>query len=251
MRKYLLLCTALTISSSAYAALDCATPPTCEEWGFTMTTSDCAGQFSLKCPFDSGLLFCEKEKITTIPCTIGSVLYDDLQCYNSTPSGKKAVAAVFDSTNRLAIGLNDASSRLPWSSKTRDISELTNYILQNDAVTSTETGYYNNTAIIRMGGNYSSSNYASGYCHNSRDGGFLVGRWWLPSAKEWAVGIYSNITAINAGLEKAGGTALTMSDYWTSTENSSTAAWVFAVDRVALNTYNKMGTYFVRCGMGY
>ena len=64
MRKYLLLCTALTISSSAYAALDCATPPTCEEWGFTMTTSDCAGKFVLRCPREpnnDNAVFCTKE----------------------------------------------------------------------------------------------------------------------------------------------------------------------------------------------
>ena len=58
MKKYLLLCTALTISSSAYAALDCATPPTCDELGYAQTETDCAGQFILKCPFDETAVFC-------------------------------------------------------------------------------------------------------------------------------------------------------------------------------------------------
>ncbi len=60
MKKYLLLCTALTISSSAYA-LDCATPPTCDELGYTMSSDDCAGQFMLKCPFDETKVFCGGE----------------------------------------------------------------------------------------------------------------------------------------------------------------------------------------------
>ncbi len=57
MKKYLLLCTALTISSSAYA-LDCATPPTCDDLGYTQSASDCAGQFMLKCPFSDEDFFC-------------------------------------------------------------------------------------------------------------------------------------------------------------------------------------------------
>ena len=252
MKKYLLLCSALVVASSVQAAdINCATLPTCSELGFTMSADDCAGQFTLKCPFDSSLLFCEKEKIATIECMMGSVLYDDLQCYSSTPSNRTAVAVVFDPTNRLAIGLNDAPSRLPWSRETRDISELTNCEITNEVVTSAETGYYNTTTLSRYGDVYTSSNYAPGYCLNSKDGGFLAGRWWLPSGKEWMASIYINKTAINAGLEKAGGTALTESDYWTSTENGSTTAWTLAIDRGVPGPYNKTGSYFVRCGMGY
>ena len=57
MKKYLLLCTALVVASSAYA-LDCATPPTCAQLGFTMSADECAGKFTLKCPFDNTNVFC-------------------------------------------------------------------------------------------------------------------------------------------------------------------------------------------------
>ncbi|MBE6443504.1 MAG: hypothetical protein E7020_02410 [Alphaproteobacteria bacterium] len=57
MKKYLLLCSALVVASSAYA-LDCATPPTCEDLGFTMSADECAGKFTLKCPFDNTNVFC-------------------------------------------------------------------------------------------------------------------------------------------------------------------------------------------------
>ena len=65
MKKYLLLCSALTVASPAQVAalssdrtdlpsqttkLDCATPPSCAEWGFTMSVDDCTGKFVLRCP---------------------------------------------------------------------------------------------------------------------------------------------------------------------------------------------------------
>ena len=97
MRKYLLLCTALTISSSAYAALDCATPPTCDELGYTQTETDCAGKFTLKCPLDNTKLFCIGEDV--IKCEDGgyypalptgyiceTVTYENLSCYKNCSS---------------------------------------------------------------------------------------------------------------------------------------------------------------------
>ena len=58
MKKYLLLCSALTVASSAHAVLNCATPPTCAQLGFTMSADECAGKFTLKCPFDNTKVFC-------------------------------------------------------------------------------------------------------------------------------------------------------------------------------------------------
>ena len=58
MKKYLLLCSALTIASSAYAEINCSVRPTCSDLGYTMSESDCAGRFTLKCPFDTSKLFC-------------------------------------------------------------------------------------------------------------------------------------------------------------------------------------------------
>ena len=133
MRKYLLLCTALTISSSAYAALDCATPPTCEEWGFTMTTSDCAGKFVLRCPREpnnDNAVFCGG--IGPVECAKGSILYSDLKCYDEVPDSKTAIAVVFDTTNRLAVSLEEAGT-LGWSSSTTDISAVPNFMMDAEA----------------------------------------------------------------------------------------------------------------------
>ncbi len=127
MKKYLLLCTALTMSSSAYAALDCATPPTCDELGYTMSSSDCEGQYSLKCPFDNTKLFCKKDKtcedegyLSSVPsgkiCTEitsnGKTCYDSNTClasyYCGTGSVKAGDTVAYDSSSKpIAILYNN------------------------------------------------------------------------------------------------------------------------------------------------
>ena len=52
-RAYLATLTiTLLASTSAYAAINCATPPTCAELGYTDTVANCSGD-SIKCPFDT------------------------------------------------------------------------------------------------------------------------------------------------------------------------------------------------------
>ena len=60
MRKYLLLAGIgfCCVSSAALAAIDCATPPSCAEMGYTMTADDCDGKDTLKCPFNLSEVFC-------------------------------------------------------------------------------------------------------------------------------------------------------------------------------------------------
>ena len=59
MRKYLLLVgTALLgLSGSAYAAINCATPPTCSELGYTDNSSKCPDN-NVKCPMDTSKVKC-------------------------------------------------------------------------------------------------------------------------------------------------------------------------------------------------
>ena len=52
-RAYLATLTiTLLTATSAYAAINCATPPTCAELGYTDTVANCSGD-SIKCPFDT------------------------------------------------------------------------------------------------------------------------------------------------------------------------------------------------------
>ena len=59
MRKYLLLAGAALIGlgGSAYAAIDCAVPPTCDELGYVMNPDECLTDDVLTCPFDDGKVF--------------------------------------------------------------------------------------------------------------------------------------------------------------------------------------------------
>ena len=61
MKKYLFLSLAMAVALPAYAALDCATPPTCAQLGYIQSASDCAGKFMLKCPFSDEDFFCGGE----------------------------------------------------------------------------------------------------------------------------------------------------------------------------------------------
>ena len=59
MRKYLLLVGAalLGLSCSAYAAINCATPPTCSALGYTDNSSKCPDN-NVKCPMDTSKVKC-------------------------------------------------------------------------------------------------------------------------------------------------------------------------------------------------
>ncbi|MBE6444218.1 MAG: hypothetical protein E7020_06100 [Alphaproteobacteria bacterium] len=94
MKKYLLLCTALTISPSAYAALNCAIPPTCEALGYKQTASDCAGQFMLKCPFDDNAVFCGGSS-----CSSGQLFIDGSCRKVYTSCNNAGLAGIEDVSN--------------------------------------------------------------------------------------------------------------------------------------------------------
>lgn len=73
--------------------------------------------------------------------------------------------------------------------------------------------------------------YAPGFCGaysrvNANGQGLIAGKWWLPSLGEMTM-IYANMTKINYALSLINGaTQLAETAYWTSTECSSTRAWL-------------------------
>ena len=247
MKKYLLLGTSLIVASSAYAAFDCTKIPTCADLGFTMSATDCAGKNMLKCPFDTDKVFCGG-------CKVGAVLCDDLQCYDADniPSDKTPIAVVFDSANRLAIGLNNAPSTMYWSSIKEDISGLTNYTSSSAALTETTTGKENTATIVALGGDYASSNYAPGYCYNLTEGGQPIGSWFLPNLKESKI-IYDNKSTINTTFDKINAKRLTEAFYWTSTEYNASQARGIYMSNSDLHYNPKIngGKARVRCAIQY
>ena len=265
MKKYLLLGASLIVASSAYAEFDCTKIPTCADLGYTMSATDCAGKNMLKCPFETDKVFCggessgddtgaNKPQTTGEGCdAVGAILYSDLNCYDTLDkiaSGVEPIAVVFDAENRLAIGLKDAPTTMKWASVKEDIAGLTNYTSSSEALTETTTGKENTATIIALGGDYASSSYAPGYCYNLTEGNQPEGSWFLPNFKELKA-IYNNQTTINTALTNSGGTALTTSFYWPSTEYGSNSAWVLRMRDGYVNYLGKMSGLNVRCGLAF
>ena len=257
MRKYLLLAGAALIGlgGSAYAAIDCAVPPTCDELGYAYSADWCKDQAVLKCPFDQTKVFCgePKDPDPSVTCTVGAILYNDLKCYDEVPSGKTAIAVVFDTSERLAIALNQKVG-ISWGGYGTDIPGLNNCapdLYKNcDRYSS---GKENTATIVTALGAY--SNYAAGYCYTMSTLSNLHGSWFLPTISE-LITLYDNRTTVNTGLQKAGGTIIPSSGayYWSSTESSSTSALSLGMDYGNVGNYNKGSSFSynsARCAVKY
>ena len=255
MRKYLLLTGAALIgfSGAAYAAIDCAVPPTCDELGYAYTADWCEDQAMLKCPFDQEKVFCG-EPDNSVECYIGSVLYSDLKCYDTPPAGKTAIGIVFDTSKKLAIAL-EQKNNIPWGRYGTDISTLTNCTTSNYTSCSTD-GKSNTQKIVAALGE--SSDYAAGLCYTLTHGGLPKGSWFLPSASELKT-LWDNQAAVNTGLASLGSPSLPTSGYyWSSTETGSYSALVLKLGGGSgggyMLTSYKSGSsslYSARCAVAY
>ena len=256
MRKYLLLAGAALIGlgGSAYAAINCAVPPTCDELGYAYTADWCEDQAMLKCPFDQEKVFCGEPAAPVVTCTVGAILYDDLKCYDGAPSGKTAIAVVFDTSKRLAISISMYTRSIPWGGHGTDISGLDNCTSSNYTSCGTD-GQSNTQKIVSALGN--SSTYAAGFCGTtaleSSDGKSVID-FFLPSASELKT-LYDNKTAVNAGLTKAGGTTISSNSYyWSSTEYGSAYAFGLNLTKAIVGIYGKSystSLIYARCAVAY
>ena len=255
MRKYLLLAGAALIGlgGSAYAAINCAVPPTCEELGYAYSADWCKDQAVLKCPFDQTKVFCSEPKDPYVPitCTVGAILYNDLKCYDGKPSGKTAIGVVFDHNKKLAIAM-DHKNYIPWGGSGTDISGLDNCTTSNFATCGTD-GKNNTQKIVSALG--TGSDYAAGYCYNKTDGGQAKGSWFLPSFVDLKL-VFNNKTTINTAMTAAGGTTIPTSGYyWSSTEYNSNYALLLLLDNGGVRTdvtkkyYNS--NRYARCAVAY
>ena len=253
MRKYLLMAGAALIGlgGSAYAAIDCAVPPTCDELGYVMNPDECATDDVLKCPFDDGKVFCFRKAPPGEAgvCKVGSVLYNDLKCYDTPPADKIAIAVVFDVLNRLAISIVHYPNAA-WGPTNKDIAYLVNCDSSNYNSCSTN-GKSNTQKIVEELRTYST---AAGMCYQSRMGGLAEGSWFLPSASELKT-LYVNKATVNTALGTLRGTTIPSSGYyWSSTEAYSLSALNLYLKNGNVNSNYKdifAGNYFVRCAVAY
>ena len=257
MRKYLLLAGAALIGlgGSAYAAIDCAVPPTCDELGYVMNPDECLTDDVLTCPFDDGKVFCFRKgrpQPGESNCEIGSVLYSDMQCYDAHPGGDVIpIGVVFDASRRLAITPAQIAG-LKWSLNYVDIAELddcteTNYnFCEIDGKSNTQK------IVAQLGSD--KTNYAAGYCYNLTAGDMPKGSWFLPSMSELKT-LYNNRNAVNTTLQTLGGATISTSgSYWSSNEVSESSALDLYLLNGGVGYTNKLSSdinLYARCAVAY
>ena len=156
-------------------------------------------------------------------CDIGNILYSDSTCSSCKVSGKTPIGVVSyaEGTKRLAINLTTTSS-MYWSLYCDDISGIPNYSSSPD--TTDFNGKSNTAAWVSYYGS-SVTNYAPGYCYNYTTAGTSKGQWYLPAAGELYASVWTNKTAVSAGLSAAGGASIQNGWHWSSSEYSSYSAW--------------------------
>ena len=241
MKKYLLLCSALTMASSAQAAdLNCTALPDCADLGYTQTEADCEGFFALKCPFDTSKLFCGGDK-----CKVGSILYDDFKCYEEIQNSKGKLGIVFDTEKRMAIGTSEYTGH-PWGQNSTDYTISNSYSSATNGFENTKSLY--DDAVASAG----TANYPYLTCYRMTTGDVSAGTWFLPSVSEWQT-IANNLTAINAGFAEITSplqisTSRTM---WSSNEASSTAAVGVGMSGGASTTGKTTTSFYYRCAIQY
>ena len=202
----------LAVAGTAWAALDCGPLPDCEELGFTDNVNDCAEEDRLNCPFDDTSVLCRKKGGS---CEIGSILYNDLNCYASAPDGLIAVGVVVDDEYRLAVSLDGKS--VAWSPDSEIIPGLKPtdfnryYVDYYDVVMD---GKADTKQIVDFYGE--GTDYAAGYCYNYTTPGTEKGDWFLPSFRQ-AKRLRDYKSQIDAGLKSIGGQEIYPGAMWTST----------------------------------
>ena len=259
MRKYLLLAGAALIGlgGSAYAAIDCAVPPTCDELGYVMNPDECLTDDVLTCPFDDGKVFCFRKgrPLPATNCELGSVLYSDMQCYDAHPGGDVTpVGVVFDASRRLAIAPT-TSGGLRWSSTNVDIAELVNCTGTNYNFCEIDGKSNTQKIVAQLGSN--DLTYPAGYCYNLTTGDMPKGSWFLPSMSELKT-LWNNKDAVNTTFQTLGGAIIpTIGYYWSSNEYDKSLALRLDLSDGNISGYSKDISYnsaryhYARCAIAY
>ena len=225
----------------------------CTALGYTKSESECDGDI-IRCPFDTSKVFC-KEATTKVCDTIGDILYDDKSCavdISNLDPNRTPIGVVFDVSRKLAIALEQSSSRLEWASRYGDdILGLTNYTSSNK--TSDYNGKSNTSIIIAHGDSNGYETPAADYCYNYVTIGTKKGDWYLPAGGELQL-MYNNKTTLNNSLSKIGGTQFPTTGYyyyWSSSESNYGYAWRLGFNDSDWYNNSKGSKYYVRPVLAY
>ena len=146
-------------------------------------------------------------------CHVGDILYSDKTCSSSIISGTTPIGVVVNGSGRLAVALDGAE--LSWSTENVDIQEIPNICGTSDF-----NGKSNTAAMIARGADkYPAAKYAYEYATP----GTQAGDWYLPAAGE-VFRIAQNIIKIKETFSLLGKSLNEYTQYWSSTECSSSSA---------------------------
>ncbi len=177
-------------------------------------------------------------------CNIGDIFYSDKTCSADVVSGKTPIGVVFDTTNRLIIGLEEALP-LKWSTTSFDISGVSN-IGSSSAATADWQGKNNTKTVLEYCKANGYSCPAFEYVNSYKTAGTSAGDWYLPAMGELTA-IYINRAVLDVTLGKIGGTTSGTKIYWSSSEFSKYYAWMLEFNNGNVLNYDKeFNNYYVR-----
>ena len=189
---------AFSLAVSTASAQTCGSQPSCSVLGYTHSDDECAGQETLKCPFDRELVYCSSpQTLTEKTCAVGDTVYSNGKCYQETPSGLTAKGIVFDAQNRkmLVQAIVNAKPAQCWIIENGKNSGLTtcgdiDYCLATGPDGKTATQRAKDAIFSTMTGNQS-------------DYGFWGSTGTIPSIAELKL-MNQNIETLNNAAQKAG-----------------------------------------------
>ena len=243
MRKILLMSSALALLSGTTEAA-CIQTPSCSSLGYS-SSSSCSG--GTKCPWgnywnctaanNTSKITELTNKITTLEtkvteiskdaatanCKIGDILYSDMSCNTNVVASKTPIGVIFDTTNKLAIGLERSYQH--WSTSQFDVPGLSN-ITSSSAVTADWQGKNNTRVVLDYCKANGKSCPAFEYVNTYKTEGTKEGDWYLPAMGELNA-IYSNMNVLNKTLSKIGGTKVEAAEAFSfsSSEAPNNSFW--------------------------
>ena len=178
---------------------------------------------------------------TVVTCRIGDILYSDKKCYlGGMLAGKTPIGVVFDVSRRLAIALENSTSRINWSTQYGDTPGLTN--IEDEAKAKQDFNGKANTAAIKAYNSSLTRYPAARYAYEYKTTGTNAGEWYLPALGELNT-VYSNKDYMNYALSLVGKKDIPTDNYhWSSSVISYYHAWVLSFSNGYVDTYSKISS---------
>ena len=195
---------------SVSQAEQCTPTPDCKSLGYTETSCPDGG---VKCPWNTSLMYCPqcKQKDICLSCKVGMILNSDGSCSAEKVSSKTPIGVVAQQT---ITSVGAAVKCVGMAVALKDLS---------------------GKMIWSVGKSQCNSYSASG-----------VTGWRLPTEEELLT-IHGNISSVQDGLTKAGGTQFTSGYYWSSSVDDSYHSEYCVVNPVSgnngTNTYANNSNY--------